>query len=126
MILWPGRNTWFVVGSDQQATVDAYGERGDGNHLGGGDNAAAASIAHFDSVGIGGGQIPLRERGRDRRVGAVVEAIEVGVRRQILAKGADGGVKDTYNYWSEITYKDSGETVRIPPAGALQPNPTAQ
>lgn len=40
--------------------------------------------------------------------------------RQIMAKGADGAVKDTYNYWSEITYKDSGETIRVPASGSLQ------
>jgi hypothetical protein len=39
--------------------------------------------------------------------------------RQIMAKGADGSVKDSYNYFSEIVYKDTGQTVRIPAQGML-------
>jgi hypothetical protein len=44
--------------------------------------------------------------------------------RQILAKGADGAVKDTYHYWSEIIYKDTGQTIRVPPSGVLDSRET--
>lgn len=40
--------------------------------------------------------------------------------RQIMAKGADGSPKDSYSYWSEIIYKNTGETVRIPRSGSLE------
>ena len=40
--------------------------------------------------------------------------------RQILARAADGRVKDTYSYWSEIIYKDTGQTIRVPSSGSLQ------
>jgi hypothetical protein len=44
--------------------------------------------------------------------------------RQILAKGADGAVKDTYHYWSEIIYKDTGQTIRVPASGVLDSRET--
>ena len=40
--------------------------------------------------------------------------------RKIMAKDANGAPKDSYNYWSEIVYKDSGETIRVPSAGSLE------
>ena len=46
-------------------------------------------------------------------------ADEVGRWRQIMAKAADGTPKDTYQYWSELTYKETGETIRIPASGSL-------
>jgi hypothetical protein len=39
--------------------------------------------------------------------------------RQIMAKAADGSIKDGYKYWSEVVYKDTGETIRIPASDAL-------
>lgn len=44
--------------------------------------------------------------------------------RQILARDADGRVKDTYQYWSEIIYKDTGQTIRVPASGSLQARET--
>jgi len=44
--------------------------------------------------------------------------------RQILARGSDGKVKDTYSYWSEIIYKDTGQTIRVPASGSLQSRET--
>lgn len=44
--------------------------------------------------------------------------------RQILAKGADGAVKDTYRYWSEIIYKDTGQVIRVPSSGSLDSRET--
>jgi hypothetical protein len=44
--------------------------------------------------------------------------------RQILARDADGRVKDTYSYWSEIIYKDTGQTIRVPSSGSLQSRDT--
>lgn len=51
-------------------------------------------------------------------------AAEVKSFRQILARGADGKVKDTYSYWSEIIYKDTGQTIRVPATGATQARDT--
>jgi hypothetical protein len=39
--------------------------------------------------------------------------------RQIMAKSADSAPKDGYKYWSEIIYRDTGETVRVPSSGSL-------
>jgi hypothetical protein len=39
--------------------------------------------------------------------------------RQILARGADGATKDGYAYWSEIIYKETGQTIRVPATGTL-------
>jgi len=39
--------------------------------------------------------------------------------RTIMAKEADQAVKDTYSYWSEIVYKGTGETIRVPANGSL-------
>jgi len=39
--------------------------------------------------------------------------------RQVMAKDASGAPKDEYSYWSEIVYKDTGATIRIPRTGAL-------
>jgi hypothetical protein len=44
--------------------------------------------------------------------------------RQILARGSDGRVKDSYSYWSEIIYKDTGQTIRVPSSGSLQSRET--
>lgn len=38
--------------------------------------------------------------------------------RQIMAKRADGSPKDGYQYWSELVYKNTGESIRIPASGA--------
>lgn len=46
-------------------------------------------------------------------------ADQVQTFRQILARGADGATKDTYAYWSEIIYKDTGATIRVPATGSL-------
>ncbi|MGK7912253.1 MAG: hypothetical protein AB4050_12365 [Synechococcus sp.] len=40
--------------------------------------------------------------------------------RQIMAKNADGSPKDTYQYWSELVYKDTGETIRVPNSGTIE------
>lgn len=40
--------------------------------------------------------------------------------RQIMAKGADSAPKDTYQYWSELVYKNTGEAIRIPASGTLE------
>jgi hypothetical protein len=37
--------------------------------------------------------------------------------RMTMAKSADGAPKDTYGYWSELTYKETGQTIRIPATG---------
>lgn len=42
--------------------------------------------------------------------------------RQIMAKAGDGAPKDTYTYWSQVIYKDTGETIRIPREGASETN----
>jgi len=42
--------------------------------------------------------------------------------RKIMAKAPDGAPKDKYRYWSEISYKDTGETIRVPPTGSLETN----
>lgn len=34
--------------------------------------------------------------------------------RTIMAKNSDGTPKDTYKYWSQIVYKETGETIRVP------------
>lgn len=47
-------------------------------------------------------------------------ADQVGRFRKIMAKGHDGASKDTYSYWSEIVYKDTGDTIRVPATGSLQ------
>lgn len=47
-------------------------------------------------------------------------ANKIGRFRQIMAKGADGAPKDSYNFWSEIVYKDTGETIRVPREGAIE------
>lgn len=39
--------------------------------------------------------------------------------RQILARGADGATKDQFAYFSEIIYRDTGETIRVPASGTL-------
>ena len=39
--------------------------------------------------------------------------------RQVLAKAADGAPKDTYQYWSELVYKDTGKRIRVPATGML-------
>jgi hypothetical protein len=45
-------------------------------------------------------------------------ADEIGRFRQIMAKRADGSPKDSYRYWSELVYRNTGQTVRIPASGA--------
>lgn len=47
-------------------------------------------------------------------------ADHVGRFRQIMATGADGAPKDSYRYWSEIIYRDTGETIRVPRAGTTE------
>lgn len=42
--------------------------------------------------------------------------------RQIMAKASDGAPKDKYHYWSEISYKDTGETIRVPATGTTESN----
>lgn len=44
--------------------------------------------------------------------------------RQILARASDGAIKDTYSYWSEIIYKDTGQTIRVPATGSNQARDT--
>ena len=39
--------------------------------------------------------------------------------RLIKAKDKNGVPKDTYHYWSEIIYKDTGDTIRVPQSGML-------
>ncbi len=39
--------------------------------------------------------------------------------RQVMAKTADGAPKDTYQYWSELVYKDTGKRIRVPATGML-------
>ncbi len=46
-------------------------------------------------------------------------ADQVQTFRQILARGADGATKDEYRYWSEIIYKETGQTIRVPASGSL-------
>ncbi|HEX2704549.1 MAG TPA: hypothetical protein VHM65_02230, partial [Candidatus Lustribacter sp.] len=46
-------------------------------------------------------------------------ADQVQTFRQILARGADGATKDEYRYWSEIIYKETGQTIRVPATGTL-------
>ena len=46
-------------------------------------------------------------------------ADQVGRFRQIMAKDASGAPKDEYSYWSEVIYKDTGESVRIPRTGTI-------
>lgn len=50
------------------------------------------------------------------------DASMVGRFRQVMAKGADGAPKDQYAYWSEISYKDTGETIRVPRTGSVTTN----
>lgn len=45
-------------------------------------------------------------------------ADEVHRFRQIMAKRSDGSPKDGYHYWSELVYKNTGESIRIPANGA--------
>ncbi|MFZ2489733.1 MAG: hypothetical protein WAZ19_16625 [Anaerolineae bacterium] len=40
--------------------------------------------------------------------------------RKVMAKGTDGAVKDEYNFWSQIVYKDTGQTIRIPASGTIK------
>ncbi len=40
--------------------------------------------------------------------------------RQILAKKADGTPKDSYKFHSELVFKDTGETIRIPKVGDFE------
>jgi hypothetical protein len=40
--------------------------------------------------------------------------------RQILAKAADGAPKDAYKFHSELVYKDTGESIRIPAQGDFE------
>ncbi|MEM9904058.1 MAG: hypothetical protein AAF921_03425 [Cyanobacteria bacterium P01_D01_bin.44] len=40
--------------------------------------------------------------------------------RQIMAKNSDGSPKDIYQYWSELVYKNTGETIRIPNTGTIE------
>lgn len=47
-------------------------------------------------------------------------ADQIGRFRQIMAKGRDGAPKDSYRYWSELIYKDTGETIRVPAQGAIE------
>ena len=42
-------------------------------------------------------------------------ADQVQTFRQILARGSDGATKDEYRYWSEIIYKETGQTIASPP-----------
>ncbi len=44
--------------------------------------------------------------------------------RQILARASDGSIKDTYKYWSEIIYKDTGQTIRVPATGSTEARDT--
>jgi|GEM_PF-1787660 len=44
--------------------------------------------------------------------------------RQILARDSAGRVKDSYSYWSEIIYKDTGQAIRVPASGTLQSRET--
>ncbi|MFZ2516714.1 MAG: hypothetical protein WAW82_13715 [Candidatus Lutibacillus vidarii] len=46
-------------------------------------------------------------------------ADQVQTFRQILARGSDGATKDEYRYWSEIIYKETGQTIRVPATGTL-------
>jgi hypothetical protein len=48
------------------------------------------------------------------------EASQVFRFRQIMAKASDGSAKDSYRYWSEISYKDTGQTIRVPASGTLE------
>ncbi|MDM7915321.1 MAG: hypothetical protein QUU85_08665 [Candidatus Eisenbacteria bacterium] len=48
------------------------------------------------------------------------QADQIGRWRVVLAKGSDGAPKDSYRYWSEVTYKDTGQAIRIPPSGAIE------
>ncbi len=45
---------------------------------------------------------------------------QIGRWRVVMAKGSDGAPKDSYHYWSELTYKDTGQSIRIPSSGALE------
>jgi hypothetical protein len=49
-------------------------------------------------------------------------ADQAGRFRQVMAKASDGAPKDRYRYWSEISYKDTGETIRVPATGANDSN----
>jgi hypothetical protein len=51
-------------------------------------------------------------------------ANEVQSFRPVMARGSDGSVKDTYSYWSEIIYKETGQTIRVPAQGSLQARDT--
>ncbi len=61
---------------------------------------------------------------RNTRVKAAKELLfksadQPGRWRQIMARGADGAPKDQYQYWSELTYKETGQTIRIPETGMI-------
>ena len=67
-------------------------------------------------------RIPRRVKGSKTTL--FTSADQVQSFRQILARGSDGAVKDTYSYWSEIIYKDTGQTIRVPASGSLQSRET--
>ncbi len=66
----------------------------------------------------------MDERRAERVTGSKTIAFKssdnVGRFRQIMAKSADGSPKDSYNYWSQLIYKDTGASIRVPASGALQ------
>ncbi len=47
-------------------------------------------------------------------------AEEVARFRVIMARDADGVPRDSYRYWSEISYEDTGETIRVPRTGSTE------
>ena len=62
-------------------------------------------------------QIPRPVKGSTSML--FTSADEVKTFRQILARGADGRTKEEYRYFSEIIYKETGQTIRVPASGYL-------
>jgi hypothetical protein len=62
-------------------------------------------------------QIPLPVKGAKSML--FTTADDVKTFRQILARGTDGKTKDEYRYFSEIIYKETGQTIRVPASGFL-------
>ena len=62
-------------------------------------------------------QIPRAVKGSKSML--FTNADEVKTFRQILARGTDGKTKEEFRYFSEIIYKETGQTIRVPATGFL-------
>lgn len=83
---------------------------------------------NFAADPVFGLKVNVEYQQTDEQLGRVVSgaksmlftsADQVQTFRQILARGADGATKTEYRYWSEIIYKETGQTIRVPATGSL-------